>query len=243
VTKVAKKRAVTKKVTTRKVTTKKVVSGKAASKRAVSTKAASREAASMKIAANVSGASSLLTTHARALDLKALEAVRDACLTAITDAYEDAGIQGLCGEGRWEAAVAAARTLDLRAVVDEHASTPAETLRLKRAYDPPSADDGLRILVDRLWPRGLRRDQAALDAWLPEVAPSPALRRWFGHAPERWTEFVRRYTEELDAQPSAARALAARVRRRTATLIYAARDPEHNHALALRRYLRQRFRV
>jgi uncharacterized protein YeaO (DUF488 family) len=110
------------------------------------------------------------------------------------------------------------------------------TVRIKRAYEPPEAGDGHRVLVERLWPRGLRKDALRLDAWLKPVAPSDALRRWFGHDPARWPEFVRRYRAELRRQP-AATPLADLVRRsatETVTLIYAARDQEHNSAVVLR---------
>lgn len=107
-------------------------------------------------------------------------------------------------------------------------------LKLKRAYAPPARGDGLRILVDRLWPRGLKKDSAALDDWIKEVAPSPGLRQWFGHDPERWSEFRRRYTAELRAQTDALERIRALARKRPVTLIYAARDEAHNHALVLR---------
>lgn len=109
-------------------------------------------------------------------------------------------------------------------------------VKLKRAYEPASRDDGWRVLVERLWPRGVRKQELAIDDWLKEVAPSHELRRWFGHDPARWAEFVHRYRQELK-EPAAARALAELARRAAAgpvTLVYAARDAEHNNALALR---------
>jgi uncharacterized protein YeaO (DUF488 family) len=111
------------------------------------------------------------------------------------------------------------------------------TVRIKRVYDPPARTDGLRILVDRLWPRGLSREAAALDDWMPDVAPSAALRTWFGHDPARWTAFQQRYRRELDANPDAVRALAARIRGRRATILFGAKDVERNQAVALRNYL------
>jgi uncharacterized protein YeaO (DUF488 family) len=111
------------------------------------------------------------------------------------------------------------------------------TVRIKRVYDPPARTDGLRILVDRLWPRGLSREAAALDDWMPDVAPSAALRTWFGHDPARWTAFQQRYRRELDANPDAVRALAARIRGRRATLLFGAKDVERNQAVVLRNYL------
>ena len=104
-------------------------------------------------------------------------------------------------------------------------------IRTKRAYDPPTPDDGRRVLVDRLWPRGLKKAEAQIDLWLKEAAPSAELRRWFGHDPARWDEFRRRYAAELDKnRPVLAPLLEADDR---LTLLFAARDPEHNNAVAL----------
>ncbi|ODS58157.1 MAG: hypothetical protein ABS36_04535 [Acidobacteria bacterium SCN 69-37] len=114
-----------------------------------------------------------------------------------------------------------------------------DRLRLKRVYDPPARGDGVRVLVDRLWPRGLSREKAAVDEWMPDVAPSADLRRWFGHDPARWDEFRRRYIAELDTRPDAVEALAARVHGRRATLVFGARDAEHNQAVVLGEYLRR----
>ena len=114
-------------------------------------------------------------------------------------------------------------------------------IRVKQVYDPPTKTDGQRILVDRIWPRGLSKEAAAVDLWLKDVAPSGDLRRWFGHKPERWKEFKVRYKKELD-QPEAASALAelrSRARRKT-TLLFAARDGDHNNAIAFAEYLGQR---
>ena len=107
---------------------------------------------------------------------------------------------------------------------------------LKRAYDPAGGRDGYRVLVDRLWPRGVRKTDLQLDEWLKDVAPSPELRRWFGHDPARWREFAARYRRELREHP-AANALAELVRVasvRTVTLVYGARDETHNGAVVLR---------
>jgi uncharacterized protein YeaO (DUF488 family) len=113
-------------------------------------------------------------------------------------------------------------------------------IQVRRAYDPPRRIDGYRVLVDRVWPRGVSRDDLRLDAWLPEIAPSTRLRQWFGHDPERWEEFRERYAAELAASDEAVRELAERARRGRVTLVYAARDPEHNNAVALAAYLRAR---
>ena len=113
-------------------------------------------------------------------------------------------------------------------------SVPATNVRLKRAYDPPAASDGTRILVDRLWPRGVRKADAALDGWLKELAPSAELRKWFGHDPARWPEFQRRYADELSRRPEEIERLRALVRKGTVTLVFGARDEEHNDAVVLR---------
>lgn len=107
---------------------------------------------------------------------------------------------------------------------------------IKRVYEPPMPKDGRRILVDRLWPRGLKKSDAALDHWFKEVGPSTALRQWFGHRPERWPEFRRRYRAELAKNP-ALEELRALVKRRRVTLLYGAKDSAHNQAVVLAEYL------
>jgi uncharacterized protein YeaO (DUF488 family) len=111
------------------------------------------------------------------------------------------------------------------------------SLAVKRVYDPPSPKDGYRVLVDRLWPRGLKKDAAALDLWVKEVGPSRELRQWFGHEPSRWEGFRHRYAGELDAIPETWQALAEKARRSHVTLLFGARDEEHNNAVALKAYL------
>lgn len=110
-------------------------------------------------------------------------------------------------------------------------------LRIKRVYDPPARDDGFRILVDRIWPRGLRKEDAAVDLWLKDVAPSAALRRWFGHDPEKWAEFKRRYHAELARNRAALKPLEDAMRKGRVTLVYGARDTEHNNAVALAAFM------
>ncbi|MBV2264360.1 MAG: DUF488 family protein [Thauera sp.] len=114
------------------------------------------------------------------------------------------------------------------------------TVRVRRAYDPPAADDGCRVLVDRLWPRGLARENARIEHWLRELAPSHELRKWFAHDPARWDEFRRRYAEELRS-PATAAALAELhgllAAHPVLTLLHAARDTTHNNAEALRQWL------
>ncbi|MBS0421811.1 MAG: DUF488 domain-containing protein [Proteobacteria bacterium] len=112
------------------------------------------------------------------------------------------------------------------------------TFRVKRVYEAPSASDGRRVLVDRLWPRGLKKTDAALDEWLKDVAPSVPLRRWFGHDPERFTEFKRKYRAELRNNPALPK-LRQLGRKHRVTLLYAAHDPEVNHAVVLRSVLQK----
>ncbi|HEU4572464.1 MAG TPA: DUF488 family protein [Candidatus Limnocylindrales bacterium] len=115
------------------------------------------------------------------------------------------------------------------------------TVRIARAYDPPTPDDGVRVLVDRVWPRGLGRDELRIEEWARDVAPSTELRRWFGHDVERWPEFRRRYREELREPDRAAivRRLAEIARDRTLTLVYSAKDREHNQAVVLAEVIRE----
>lgn len=115
-------------------------------------------------------------------------------------------------------------------------------VRLKRVYEPKASDDGVRILVDRLWPRGLSREAAALDGWMKELAPSAALRRWFGHRAERWDEFVQRYREELSSSDalSSLNELSGFARKGALTLLYSASDEQRNQAIVLAEVLRQR---
>lgn len=109
-------------------------------------------------------------------------------------------------------------------------------VKLKRAYEVPNAADGYRVLVDRLWPRGLAKAKASIDLWLKEVAPSTELRQWFGHDPEKWAEFNNRYRAELKGNPAWPQ-LQALAHQKTLTLVYAARDPLHNEAVVLQQLL------
>jgi uncharacterized protein YeaO (DUF488 family) len=110
-------------------------------------------------------------------------------------------------------------------------------IKLKRVYENPSPKDGSRILVERLWPRGLTKERASVDLWLKDVAPSPELRKWFGHDPARWERFQRRYRQELREKEDAIQLLKQKAKEGAVTLVYAARDEEHNGALALKRIL------
>lgn len=110
-------------------------------------------------------------------------------------------------------------------------------IRLKRVYDAPARSDGQRVLVERLWPRGLSKEKARIDEWVKEVAPSPELRRWFDHREERWDAFRERYFAELDARPDAVAALRALVKRRATTFVFASREESRNNAVALKEYL------
>lgn len=114
------------------------------------------------------------------------------------------------------------------------------SLRVKRVYDPSGPEDGTRFLVDRLWPRGLTKEKAMIDQWLKEAAPSEELRRWFGHDPHRWTEFQRRYFSELARQSESLQMIREKAQKGTVTLLYGARDRDHNNAVALKQYLEKR---
>ena len=110
-------------------------------------------------------------------------------------------------------------------------------IEIKRVYDSLKGGNGARFLVERLWPRGIKKEALHMDAWLKDVAPSPELRQWFGHDPQKWEEFQRRYRAELDAHPEAWQPLVEAARRGNVTLLYSARDTEHNSALLLKEYL------
>ena len=110
---------------------------------------------------------------------------------------------------------------------------------IKRVYEQAADEDGVRILVDRLWPRGVSKERAALSGWLKDVAPSPDLRRWWHHDPDRFEDFARRYRTELDDNPALEDLLSIVREHDRTTLVYAAKDPAVNHALILRDYLRQ----
>ncbi|MET3660440.1 DUF488 domain-containing protein [Aquamicrobium ahrensii] len=110
-------------------------------------------------------------------------------------------------------------------------------LAVKRIYEPASDGDGQRVLVDRLWPRGVKKEDARLDLWLKDIAPSDDLRHWFGHDPERWTEFQKRYRTELEGKGDALAELRALLAKGKVTLLFAAHDEEHNNAVALAAYI------
>jgi uncharacterized protein YeaO (DUF488 family) len=113
---------------------------------------------------------------------------------------------------------------------------------LKRAYDPPAKSDGRRILVDRIWPRGIAKDDLRIDAWLKDVAPSTGLRKWFGHDPAKWDEFKKRYARELEQRPEALEELLEKARAGHVTLVFGAKDIEHNNAVALKEILECRLK-
>ena len=113
-------------------------------------------------------------------------------------------------------------------------------IKIKRIYDPPHCADGQRVLVDRLWPRGLSKERAAVDLWLKDIAPSAELRRWFSHDPDKWREFQRRYFRELKRLSEPVEALRKRAATGRVTLLYAAKDAEHNNAAALKTFLETR---
>ncbi|WP_378949976.1 DUF488 domain-containing protein [Mesorhizobium sp. ANAO-SY3R2] len=111
------------------------------------------------------------------------------------------------------------------------------TIKIKRVYEPHDGDDGFRVLVDRVWPRGITKERAAVDLWLKEVAPSTELRKWFGHDPQRWDEFRARYRTELEAQPTLVELLRDRAAKGALTLVYSAHDEAHNQAVVLKEVL------
>jgi uncharacterized protein YeaO (DUF488 family) len=110
-------------------------------------------------------------------------------------------------------------------------------VNLKRAYEAPAKSDGQRILVDRVWPRGVTKEEILIDDWVKDVAPSTALRKWFNHEPPKWNEFKRRYFRELERRPDALKRLLAKSRAGTMTLVFGAKDAGHNNAVALKEYL------
>lgn len=114
---------------------------------------------------------------------------------------------------------------------------------IKRVYGMPRAEDGARYLIDRFWPRAIQKKDLKITAWLKEVAPSNDLRRWFGHDPAKWAEFQRRYRAELDAAPKTWEPLVEACRQGKVTLLYAARDTNHNNAIVLRTYLEEHTAV
>jgi uncharacterized protein YeaO (DUF488 family) len=116
----------------------------------------------------------------------------------------------------------------------------ANHIKLKRAYEPPAAEDGTRILIDRLWPRGVAKTEAAIDEWMKEIAPSTELRKWFGHDPDRWQEFRRRYQSEIRERSEQYARLRALAQHGPITLVFAAKDEEHNDAVVLRDLLLDR---
>lgn len=115
-------------------------------------------------------------------------------------------------------------------------------LKVKRVYESTEASDGIRFLVERLWPRGMKKEKLHMEAWLKDVAPSDSLRRWFGHDPLKWSEFQKRYRAELRDNPNAWKPILEASERGDVTLLYSARDEEHNNALVLRAFLEERLR-
>ncbi|MCI0664826.1 MAG: DUF488 family protein [Acidobacteria bacterium] len=115
-------------------------------------------------------------------------------------------------------------------------------IKLKRAYEQPSRNDGLRILVERLWPRGISKEKAEVHMWLKEIAPSTELRKWYGHDVSKWGEFQKRYRAELKEKEDLVKELEKQARKNTITFVYAARDEEHNSALLLREYIAGRLK-
>ena len=115
-------------------------------------------------------------------------------------------------------------------------------LKTKRVYESAEANDGARFLVDRLWPRGIKKEKLEMEAWLKDVAPSPALRKWFAHDPARWQEFQKRYRAELEANPEAWQPILDAAKHGDVTLLYSARDTEHNSAVLLQAFLEEQMK-
>ena len=111
------------------------------------------------------------------------------------------------------------------------------SIRVKRIYESPNPDDGFRLLIDRLWPRGIKKEQAKIGLWLKEIAPSDSLRKWFNHEPEKWEEFKRRYSKELDRKQDLVDQLSQHVKKGKVTFLFGAKDESYNNAIALREYL------
>ena len=114
-------------------------------------------------------------------------------------------------------------------------------IQTRRVYEPQAPEDGARLLVDRLWPRGVKKEKLRLAGWLKEIAPSAPLRRWFDHDPAKWPEFQRRYSAELEKHPNAWRPILQAARQGNVTLLFAAKDAEHNNAIALKAFLEQKM--
>lgn len=113
-------------------------------------------------------------------------------------------------------------------------------IKVKRIYEPPTRDDGKRVLVDRLWPRGIKKEDASIDEWLKDIAPSDALRKWFAHDPERWEEFKKKYINELKSKSDLLKRINQEARHKTVTLLFAAKDEKHNNAVILKEILERR---
>lgn len=115
-------------------------------------------------------------------------------------------------------------------------------IKTKRVYDPPEPEDGARFLIDRLWPRGIKKDALNLNSWLKDITPSNQLRIWFGHEPEKWDEFRKRYFAELDSRTEAVRLLIESASHDNVTLLYSAKDTSHNNAIVLKEYLEKQVK-
>lgn len=114
-------------------------------------------------------------------------------------------------------------------------------IQIKRVYDPPSGNDGTRLLAERLWPRGVKKDRLQLDGWPKEIAPGTELRKWFHHDPAKWPEFQRRYRLELESAPAAWRPILELAKKGTVTLLYSSHDAQHNNVVALKRFLEEQL--
>jgi uncharacterized protein YeaO (DUF488 family) len=125
---------------------------------------------------------------------------------------------------------------------EERKQSSRFVIKTKRVYEKPTASNGIRLLIDRVWPRGLKKDELAIDGWLKDVAPSERIRKWFGHDPRKWKEFRRRYFAELRKKTEVWTAILEKARESNVTLLYGARDTEHNNAAALRDFINAQLR-
>ena len=116
-------------------------------------------------------------------------------------------------------------------------------IKLKRAYEKTEPEDGTRILIDRLWPRGLKKENAKIDSWLKDIAPSNELRKWYSHDPAKWTQFKERYWRELDAKPDTVSSLAQQSQKSTITLVFSSKEEKLNNAAALKQYIEHKFKL
>jgi|GEM_PF-312476 len=163
--------------------------------------------------------------------------LKQACRAHAIEAWEDAQIRGLCAQGAFEVAMQAILDTPVEDIMS--ASSGPSSIVIKRVYEPVSDDDGLRVLVDRLWPRGIAKSEASWNHWLKDLAPSDELRKWFNHDAEKWKAFGQKYRTELKAHHDDLIKLLDEAKGRSLTLLYSAKDTKHNQAVILQSVLQQ----